>query len=48
MEQPYNEMIKWISNNGYEPTGIAYEYYYNNPDEVPESELLTRIVMPLK
>ncbi|MGI6711753.1 MAG: GyrI-like domain-containing protein [Bacillota bacterium] len=48
MEQPYMEMAKWISENGYEPTGVAYEYYYNSPDEVPESELLTRIVMPLK
>lgn len=48
MEQPYTEMAKWISDNGYEPTGVAYEYYYNNPDDVPESELLTRIVMPVK
>jgi len=48
MEQPYNEMFKWITDNGYEQTGVYYEYYYNSPVEVPESELLTRIVMPLK
>lgn len=48
MEQPYSEMAKWISENGYEPTGVSYEYYYNSPEGVPESELLTRIVMPLK
>lgn len=48
MEQPYNEMIKWIEANGYTPSGISYEYYFNSPQEVPESELLTKIVMPLK
>ncbi len=48
MEQPYNEMFKWIEDNDYQPTGICYEYYYNAPGEVPESELLTRIVMPVK
>lgn len=48
MEEPYNAMFKWIEENGYEATGVYYEYYYNSPDEVPESELLTKIVMPLK
>ncbi len=48
MEQPYNEMFKWMKDNGYEPKGICYEFYYNSPAEVPESELLTMIVMPVK
>jgi len=48
MEQPYNEMFKWIGENGYQSTGVCYEYYYNSPAEVPETELLTRIVMPVK
>ncbi len=48
MEQPYNEMFKWIAENGYEPKGVYYEYYYNSPNEVPESELLTRIATPLE
>lgn len=48
MEQPYNEMFKWIADNGYEQTGTYYEYYYNSPADVPENELLTKIVMPLK
>lgn len=48
MEQPYNEMFKWLEENGQEATGVYYEYYYNSPVEVPESELLTKIVMPLK
>ena len=37
-----------MSEKGYKPKGVYYEYYYNSPDEVPESELLTRIVMPVK
>jgi len=52
---PYNEMgpvyeamTKWVAENGYTPTGICYEFYYNSPLEVPESELLTRIMFPLK
>ncbi|MFA4884750.1 MAG: GyrI-like domain-containing protein [Desulfotomaculaceae bacterium] len=48
MERPYNEMFKWIEENGYEQKGVYYEYYYNSPHDVPESELLTRISMLLK
>jgi effector-binding domain-containing protein len=48
MEKPYTEMAKWIGENGYKAKGISYEYYYNSPMEVPESELLTRIVMPVE
>ncbi len=47
MEKPYAEMGKWIEEHGYKPKWISYEYYYNSPMEVPESELLTRIVMPV-
>lgn len=48
MEEPYNEMFKWIEENEYEQVGIYYEYYYNSPEEVSEEELLTKIVMPIK
>ncbi|WP_028308252.1 GyrI-like domain-containing protein [Desulfitibacter alkalitolerans] len=48
MEPVYNAMTQWIAEQGYTPTGIAYEYYFNSPNEVPESELLTKIVFPLK
>lgn len=48
MEQPYKEMAKWIEDNGYTASGIAYEYYFNSPLEVSESELLTKIVMPVR
>jgi len=40
--------MQWISEIGHTPTGVAYEFYYNAPGEVPESELLTKIVFPLE
>lgn len=48
MEPVYRAMMQWIEQNGHTPTGTSYEFYYNSPLEVPESELLTRIVFPLK
>jgi effector-binding domain-containing protein len=47
MAPAYEEMAKWIEDNGFTALGTSYEYYYNGP-ECPESELLTKIVMPLK
>ncbi|QGG48331.1 GyrI-like domain-containing protein [Heliorestis convoluta] len=40
----YEAMQKWTMENAYSPTGVVYEFYYNSPLEVPESELLTKIV----
>lgn len=48
MEQPYNEMFKWMEENGYEQKGVYYEFYFNSPNDVPESELLTKIAIPVK
>ncbi|MFV0330918.1 MAG: GyrI-like domain-containing protein [Dysgonomonas sp.] len=42
----YNEMAEWIKEQGYTPSGTSIEHYYTGP-EVPESEQITRIVMPL-
>ncbi|AKL94177.1 transcription activator [Clostridium aceticum] len=47
-EPVYTAMMEWVNKNGYTPTGTAYEFYYNSPMDVPESELLTKIVFPLK
>lgn len=47
IEPVYEEMAKWFEISGQEPAGTVYEYYYNGP-EYPESELLTKIVMPIK
>ena len=44
----YAEITELVDNSEYEIEGIFYEYYYNLPDEVPASELLTKVVVPLK
>ncbi|MFD3157985.1 GyrI-like domain-containing protein [Haloimpatiens sp. FM7330] len=43
----YDAMMKWIEENGHSPAG-AYEFYYNSPMDVPESELLTKVVFLLR
>jgi effector-binding domain-containing protein len=48
MAPVYEAMVKWIDDNGHQPTGVVYEFYYNSLMEVPESELLTKIVFLLK
>ncbi|HWR62238.1 MAG TPA: GyrI-like domain-containing protein [Clostridia bacterium] len=48
MAPVYEAMNGWIAEKGFEATGVAYEVYYNSPEEVAESELLTRIMFPLK
>jgi effector-binding domain-containing protein len=48
MEPAYNDMFAWMRQNGYEQSGESYEYYFNSPLEVPESELKTKIMIRLK
>lgn len=48
MVPAYNAMNEWISKNGFTATGTSYEVYYNSPGEVPESELLTKVLLPVK
>ncbi|MGI6679162.1 MAG: GyrI-like domain-containing protein [Dehalobacterium sp.] len=48
MAPVYDAMASWMQENNLTPTGICYEFYYNSPMDVPESELLTKIVFPLK
>lgn len=48
IEPAYNALMQWVAKNGYTATGAAYEFYLNEPCKTPESELLTRIVFPLR
>jgi effector-binding domain-containing protein len=48
MEPVYAAMMEWMTANNYVPTGTAYELYYNDPSQVPESELLTKIILPVQ
>jgi len=48
IEAAYAALTEWIEDQGREPTGICYEMYLNDPDEVPPEELQTQILFPLK
>ena len=48
MEPAYDALSRWIEENGYEPTGVAYEFYLTDPEETPPEEHQTQIVYPLK
>jgi len=48
MGSAYEALSGWVAAQGLEPTGISYEYYFNAPGEVPDDELLTKIVFLLK
>jgi len=48
MEPVYDALARYMQENGHEPSGVVYEFYYNSPMEVEESELLTKIVFLLK
>jgi effector-binding domain-containing protein len=48
LEPAYKVLRDWMVENDYEPTGVVYEHYLNNPQETPERELKTQIAFALK
>ena len=44
----YDALTAFTKAEGYKPTGIAYEMYLNDPGEVPEAELQTLVLFPLR
>lgn len=44
----YAALTKWIAEKGYEPTGVAYEFYLNDPMQTKPEDLKTRVMFPLK
>jgi effector-binding domain-containing protein len=52
---PYPDMVltykfiqDFISKNNLQPADIVYEFYLNSPEEVPQDELKTQILLPLQ
>ncbi len=43
----YEALAQYVTANGYEPAGVAYEFYFSGP-ETPPNEIRTQIVFPLK
>jgi effector-binding domain-containing protein len=48
MEPAYQALNDMIKENGFETTGIAYEYYLNGPQDATPEGYKTRIEFPLK
>lgn len=48
IEEAYIALLEWIAENGYEPTGITYEFYLNDPGTTPQEELRTEVIMPVR
>ena len=48
VEAVYTALMGYMAENKLESTGVYYDYYINNPADVPESELLTKVVFPIK
>ena len=43
----YEALTQYMKACGYEPTGVAYEFYFSGPETPPE-EIRTQIMYPLK
>jgi effector-binding domain-containing protein len=46
--QPALVIRQWTTANGYTPSGVAYEFYLNDPQSTPADELRTQVMFPLK
>jgi effector-binding domain-containing protein len=44
----YEEVFKWIKENGYNICGPIREVYLNGPMDVPKEEVLTEIYIPIE
>ncbi len=44
----YNALAKKVKEEGFQTTGVSYEYYLNDPKNTKPNDLLTQVVFPLK
>ena len=47
IENTYAPMMQYLAKNNLSSTGVYYDYYLNDPADVPENELLTKVVFPI-
>jgi len=48
VEPTYNTLFEWMKSHTYQWSGVAYEFYLNDPDETPPEKLQTQIFLPVK
>jgi effector-binding domain-containing protein len=44
----YDALTQFVKDKGFEASGVAYEFYLNDPQTVQPAELQTQIYFPLK
>ncbi len=44
----YEALARWMTDKGYQATGVAYEVYLNDPGQTKPEDLQTRVMMPLR
>jgi effector-binding domain-containing protein len=48
IERTYDRLMAWLREHGQAPSGAPmYEFYLNDPLHAPESELETKLIVPL-
>ncbi len=47
LKDGYDLLMKWMAESNYQATGICYEYYLNDPNEVKPEQLQTRILFQI-
>lgn len=47
VEKAYQDLGLFIEENNLNPTGLAYEFYLNDPSEVRPEDIQTKIMFPL-
>ena len=48
MVPAYQELTEFVKTSGHEATGVAYEFYLNDPSELSPEQAQTLIMFPLK
>ena len=48
MEPVYAALSQWMEDKGYEPTGVVYEMYWDDPNNAPLEKCRTTIMFLLK
>ena len=44
----YSALTEFVQQQGRTPTGVAYEFYFNSPQETPPEKLQTLVMFPLQ
>jgi effector-binding domain-containing protein len=48
MSKTYDQLLAYTAANGLEQAGFPWDEYVNDPQKVPEAELVTQIYLPIK